>query len=129
MILRRLCYLLFLVALTGCRTDALAGETPALLVDPDASIRAELQRLVSAALGGAGITLSDAALTDSSLLIIERKPHVDASGARIMGRDLGTPEQFQLIKQGSVCLLEQIRTGARWPLQGAACVAVPSGQR
>ena len=129
MMFRRLCYLLCLIAITGCRTDAHAGEVPAMLVDPDAGTQAELQRLVSTALGGASITLSDAALTDSSLLIIERKPHVDASGARIMGRDLGMPEQFQLIKQGNVCLLEQIRTGERWALQGAVCVAVPSAER
>jgi hypothetical protein len=125
MIFRRLCCLLCLIVITGCRTDARAGETPALLVAPDANTQAELQRLVSTALGGVSITLSDAALTDSSLLIIERKPHVDASGARIMGRDLEMPEQFQLIKQGSVCLLEQIRTGERWPLQGAVCVVAP----
>ena len=121
---RALCVLSLLV-LTGCRTDAVAGEIPAVLVAPDARTQAELQRLVSTAQGGVDVTLSPSALTDSSVLIVERGSYRDASGRRIIGRDLGMPEQFHLIKQGDACLLEHKTSGERWAMQGAVCAAAP----
>lgn len=111
------------LVLTGCRTDAVAAEgVPALLRDPDAQTRADLQRVVSEALGGAEVLLSDDALTESSLLIIERRRHVDAAGRRVMGRDLSAPDRFLLIKQGERCLLEHQASGQRWPMVGAVCI-------
>jgi hypothetical protein len=115
--------LLVLLVSTGCRTAAMAESGPAVLVEPSAQTRAVLQRLISAALG-ADVTLSERALTDSHLLVIERKRHVDADGTRILGRDLGAPERFMLILDREECLLEYARTGDRWPLPGAVCVAV-----
>jgi hypothetical protein len=117
--------LLALLLATGCRAapDGGAEAEPALLVEPSAQTRADLQQLISAALG-ADVTLSESALTDSHLLVIERKRHVDADGTRILGRDLGAPERFMLILAGGECLLEYARTGDRWPLPDAACVAV-----
>ncbi|MFU8814865.1 MAG: hypothetical protein ACNA7W_05950 [Pseudomonadales bacterium] len=103
----------------------MAGESPAVLVAPDSSTQAELQRLVSEALGGANVTLSASALTDSSVLIVERGSYRDASGRRVVGRDLGMPEQFRLIKQGDACLLEHQHSGERWLLHSAVCVAAP----
>jgi len=128
--------ILLLLALGGCRTDATASEigeaAPALLANPDERTRAELQRVVSAALGGVEVMLSDDALTTSSALVIERRRHVDDGGRPIMGRDLGTPERFLLTRQGGRCLLEHEASGRRWPLEAAECVTAagedpPSG--
>jgi hypothetical protein len=117
---------LMLLTTTGCRSEAVVAEpTPARLAAPDAQTRAELQRVVSAALGGVEVTLSEQALTDSSLLIIERRRHVDPSGRRIMGRDMGTSDRFMLLKVGEECLLEHQGSGERWALAGAVCVRAP----
>jgi hypothetical protein len=117
--------LLVLLTVTGCRTAAMAEVEPALLVEPTLQTRAELQRLVAAAVGG-DVTLSESALTDSHLLVIERKRHVSIDGTRIQGRDLAAPERFMLVRDGEECLLEYDRTGERWPLAGAVCTPVIS---
>jgi hypothetical protein len=130
--------LLAVCGAAGCRSDTVAGgsegaagsggaanSTPALLKDPDAATRAELRRVVSAALGGVDVTLSDQALTDTSLLVIERRRHVDPAGRRIMGRDMGTSDRFMLFMEGDQCLLEHMASGKRWPLTGAECVSAP----
>jgi hypothetical protein len=115
-----------LLLIAGCRSEGVADEpTPALLKDPDAQTRAELRRTVSAALGGAAVTLADDALTGTSLLVIERRRHVDAQGRRIMGRDLGTSDRFMLFLQDGRCYLEHLGQEQRWPLPAAECVAAP----
>jgi hypothetical protein len=115
--------MLLLLPLGGCHTGAAAADgEPAVLTEPDGRTRAELQRVVSEALGGVEVLLSDEALTDSSVLVIERRRHVDAAGRPIMGRDLGTPDRFLLIRQGGRCVLEHEGSGRRWPLDAARCV-------
>jgi hypothetical protein len=116
--------LLAVLAVTGCRTAAVAEAEPALLDRPSAETRAELRRLVTTALGGVEVTLSDDALTETSVLVIERKRRVAPDGTLIMGRDLGGADRFLLLRQGERCLLEHAQTGERWELTGATCVPV-----
>jgi len=109
--------------LSACRGDP-AGTTPALLVDPDPRTRAELQRVVAAALHDADVTLSDEALVRDSILIIERQRRLGPGGTRIDGREVQPPVQFQLIREGHGCILVQVGTDRRWPLPGAECAPV-----
>jgi hypothetical protein len=114
---------ILLLALGGCRSDATAAEgVPALLQDPDERTRTELQRVVSEALGGVAVMLSDDALTHTSLLVIERRQPVDDAGRPIMGRILEAPDRFRLIRQGGRCLLEHEASGRRSLLEGVRCV-------
>ena len=110
-----------ILALASCQTRSARGDVPALLTNPTAQSRAELVRVVSSALNGAPLTLADDALTRDSALIIERARPRDAEGMPLTGRDMGRPEHFRLVKNGSRCVLVQERTGRRWTLASATC--------
>ena len=111
---------LALLWLAGCAGSGL-DPVPARLVDPTEASRAELRRIVSDALGGAELTISQDALTRDSLLIIERRVHRDLEHGRVVGRDPGRPEQFRLLRDPRGCLLEHLTTGTRWRLEHATC--------
>lgn len=95
-------------------------ETPAVLIEPTPESRAELLHVVTAALHHSDVTLADDALTQSSLLLIERKPARDPTGRRLSGRDYDKPEQFQLVTDGRRCTLIH-QGGARYELEHARC--------
>ncbi len=85
------------------------ADRPARIVAPTPASRAELERVVSAALDGVAVQLADDALVHDSLLIIEPRAYRDAQNNRIMGRDSGVPTQFRLLKHGEQCILERHR--------------------
>lgn len=113
--------------LAGCQSGSARGEMPARIIDPTPESRAELETVVSGALGGE-VTLADNALTTDSRLIVERKVHRDVQHGRIMGRDPGQPDQFRLIKQGERCMLVHVGSGRQWELKQARCVAETGSQ-
>ena len=102
---------------------ACSVDRPAKIVAPTPSSRAELERVVSAALGGVAVELADDALVHNSMLSVEPRAYRDAQNNRIMGRDPGTPTQFRLLKHGEQCILERPDTQRRWVLSDTRCVA------
>lgn len=99
-------------ALTACKAttpvpyeSSLQGNVPAIIVNPTAESRAELHQAVSNMLSGADVTLADEALTNSSVLTIERKRIGSLESPPLSGRDLGTPERFHLLLTGTGCVL------------------------
>ncbi len=107
-----------LAALAAC-----TPERPARIVAPTPASRAELERVVSAALDGVAVQLADDAFVDGSLLSVESRTYRDADGNRIMGRDLGKPTQFRLLKHGEQCVVERVGTERRLVLADTRCVA------
>ncbi len=97
-------------------------DIPALITGPTEESRAALRQAVSEAFNGIKVTLADDALTKSSLLTIERNPIRDVQGRRLMGRELGMPHKFRLIKNGSRCALVRLSDDRRWVLAGTRCV-------
>jgi hypothetical protein len=94
-------------------TCAAAQPDVAAVIDkPTKESRAELAQALSGALNGAPVTIADDALTQDSLLIIERP---------LSGRDLGKPEHFRLVKTGEHCALVHERTGKRTTLASTTC--------
>ena len=94
-------------------TCASAQPDVAAVIDkPTRESRVELAQAVSSALNGAPVTLADDALTQDSLLIIERP---------LSGRDFGRPENFRLLKAGKQCTLVHERTGRRKTLASTTC--------
>jgi hypothetical protein len=89
---------------------------PTFLVDPSDADRAELSRVVGEALHRPPVLLAPDALTGQSTLIVEPVMPRDAGGLPLNGRELGRPERFQLVRDGSSCLLVHERTGKRWKL-------------
>ncbi|HEX7441978.1 MAG TPA: hypothetical protein VF319_17985 [Caldimonas sp.] len=109
------------LGLFGCQVPAVSAEVAAVIVDPDAKSRAELERAVSALLQVPSVTLAGDALTASSELLIERSLARDARGLRITGRDYDRPESFHLFKSGAACVLVQGRDGKRAVLAETRC--------
>ena len=106
---------------TGCLGRLAPTDVPAVLTSPTAQSRAELVRVVSAAMNGAPVTLADDALTADGTLIVERAQHQDAKDMNLGGLETGRPEHFRLVKSGSRCVLVHQETGRRSTLESATC--------
>ncbi len=108
--------------LSACNTLSAAHDFPAVIVSPTEQSRAELLRIVTNALYGAKLMLADDALTQSSLLNIERSAHRDLRGRQFNGRELGMPHQFRLLRNGSQCVLVKLPDEGRWVLAETSCI-------
>ncbi|HYZ88056.1 MAG TPA: hypothetical protein VE620_02055 [Myxococcales bacterium] len=100
-----------------------ASDVPAVVTNPTPESRAELARAVSAALGGAKVTLAEDALTRESTLVVERTRRRDPNGLLANGRDLGKPDRFRLVKNGPGCVLVHENSGRRFALVQTPCAA------
>jgi hypothetical protein len=111
----------------ACKTHSVHAERPARIVNPSAESHAELHRVVADMLFGAEVTLADDALTDSSMLIVERSRIRSLDNPPLSGRDLGKPERFQLVTTGTRCVLihenHENNEAARYELLETECVA------
>lgn len=107
---------------TACQTVATNVDTPARIVNPDAASRAALQNAVDTAFG-TNVTLADDALTNSSLLTIERNPRPTMENPHPQGRNMELPMQLRLYINGSDCILVDERNQRRFTLSDTSCVA------
>ena len=102
--------------LAGCKNVAPDVDQPAVIVDASGASRTSLQQTVNAVLG-TNVLLADDALTDTSVLIIERKLPQSIEGSPAQGRNMEMPVQFLLVTDGSKCILIDQRDGSSdWPI-------------
>lgn len=106
----------------GCQTFGSNVDTPARIVNPDDASRAALQDAVNTAFG-TNVTLADDALTDSSLLTIERNPRPTIDNPNPQGRNMEMPFQLRLFINGTDCVLVDQRDNARYILANTSCEA------
>jgi len=106
----------------ACNNLSAAHDVAAVISEPSVESRTELLRVVSTALNGDQVLLADDALTRNSLLTIERNPPRNLQDRQLTGRQLGRPEQFRLVMQGSDCILVHQSSGERWQLRETNCV-------
>ena len=106
----------------GCQTVGTNTDTPALIVNPDAASRAALRNAVDTAFG-TSVTLADDALTNSSLLTIERSPQSTIDNPNPQGRIMEMPFQLRLYINGDDCILVDERDQRRFTLPDTSCVA------
>ncbi len=110
------------LATVGCQTLASGEDVPACITNPTDDSRAALQSAVNDALN-TGVTLADDALTDSSVLIIERNPPRNMQSPPAQGRNMDTPIRFRLVLNGSDCILIDQRDDSRYLLEKTTCAA------
>ena len=118
---------LALAALSACPAWPATPGTPAVITQPSAASRADLERAVAQALGGAPVRLADDALTRSSRLPIARARARDARGLPLNGRELGRPQHFRLLRRGPHCVLLHVETGTSHVLTHTTCRVLPRG--
>jgi len=112
-----------LVLVAACNSAPVQPDIPAVIVEPDDNSRQELRQVISTALNGADVTLANDALTIESSLSIEHPEHQGIEQQPLRGRDLGRPETFHLVLDGSQCVLVHDNTGLRWLLLDTECRA------
>ncbi len=105
----------------GCKNVAPDADQAAVIVNPDAASRAALQATINAALH-TDVLLADDALTDTSILIIERKVPQSIEGSPAQGRTMEMPFQFRLVTNGSECVLIDQRDMSRTALANTVCL-------
>ena len=106
----------------GCQTVATGYDKPARITDLTDDSRAALQQTVKAVLN-THVTLADDALTDSSLLIVERSMPKSMDGSPAQGRTMDMPYQFRLVINGDECILIDQRDESRHVLKDTSCIA------
>ena len=106
----------------GCQTVATGYDKPARITDPTDDSRVALRQTVNAALN-TNVTLADDALTDSSLLIVERSMPKSMEGSPAQGRTMDMPYQFRLVINGDECVLIDQRDDSRHVLRDTSCIA------
>jgi hypothetical protein len=84
--------------------------------------RAEIERVVSAAMNGQPVTIAADALTRESVLVIQRRTPPGPQGRAATGRTIDAPEQFRLLLRGQRCLLVHTADGREWQIEQAQCV-------
>ncbi|MDZ7683930.1 MAG: hypothetical protein U5O39_01790 [Gammaproteobacteria bacterium] len=94
---------LALMATSSCATPGQHEERRAVLVEPSPDVHGALHDAVSSALNQDEITLARDALTESSILLIERARHQTMQGRPGTGRLTEPPERFTLWKRGDDC--------------------------
>ena len=110
------------VGVGGCRTVATDHDRAARIIHADDASRAALQHAVNDALN-TNVTLADDALTESSLLIIERSPPRSMQGLPTQGRNMDIPIQFRLVINREDCILIDQRDQSRYELDNTTCEA------
>ncbi|MGB8331618.1 MAG: hypothetical protein WCE62_15935 [Polyangiales bacterium] len=110
------------IGVAGCRTVATEHDQAARIIDPNDASRAALQRAVNDALN-ANVTIADDALTESSLLIIERSHPRSMQGSPAQGRNMEVPIQFRLVINRGDCVLIDQRDRSRRILADTRCEA------
>ncbi len=116
-------FALMLSLLAGCTAPSIQADVPALLINPGPDTRLEIEQSVSAALDGVDISIAADALTQDSMLIIERGLKRSIANSVELGRDLGRPDHFQLVIDGPQCVLVHQQTGLHWILKKTKCIA------
>ena len=114
------------ILLAGCATSS-SRDVPAVIVNPTPQSRAELSLAVQRALHSDPVLLADDALTQSSLLPIDRMPRRDSHGRLLNGLEIGRkPEVFRLVQSGSSCvLIHDDVDHLRQPLTATRCQPAP----
>lgn len=117
---KRILVALMAVVVMGCQTIAIESDHAARITNPDAASRAALQAAVNAALHTT-VRISDTALTDGDMLTIETNPPRTMENPNPQGRILEMPVRFQLVINGTDCVLVDQRDKARYLLANTSC--------
>ena len=107
---------------TGCQTMGSEADQPARIINPDDASRAALQSTINGILN-TEVTLAKNALTDDSILIIERNPPRTMDNPNPQGRVMDEPIQFRLVINDSDCILIDQRNESRHALLDTDCKA------
>ena len=108
------------IIVAGCQTVGIGSGQPARIVDADDASRAALQEAVNTVFG-TNVTIANNALTNSSVLTIERGPRPSMENPTPIGRNMEKPVQLRLVIDEADCILVDPRNNARYTLANTSC--------
>ena len=111
----------FVLLMGACQSLPGQYDQPARIVDPTPASREALQDAVNRAVG-VDVALAENALTDRSILVIERSPPPTMENPVPAGRTMERPIRFRLVLNEGDCILIDERNQARFLLQNTTCV-------
>jgi len=114
--------LLIILTATACDQHTKQEDVAALLVNQTPAARAELVAAIAAALKGAPVSIADDVLTRSSRVAFEPRDPPNVPNRAATGRTLGRGEWFQLVTDGSTCILIHETGSTRTELLRSECV-------
>jgi len=113
------------MSLSACMSTDFSKSVPAVLADDGQDYRPTISKIVSEALGGRRVTLTESALkSDSRLLIEPRAEPLDPFGNPMSGRILDKPDDFTLRTMNGVCVLHHEDKDVYYTLDGVNCQAL-----
>lgn len=112
-----------MLATAGCKSGSSPDGTPAVIVDPTEESHAALMLTVTRMLNGTPVRLAGDALTEDSVLVVERRAHRTIEGRPATGRMRERPEHFRLVIEDGDCVLVHLRTSQRATLPHTDCQA------
>jgi hypothetical protein len=111
-----------LALLAACRATEPGAGVPALITNPTGASRVALQNAVNTATNST-VLIADNALTDSSMLFVERRSAASLQGQPATGRNMEPPIEFRLVIVDSACILIDSRDESPHILDNTSCVA------
>ncbi|MGX5200820.1 hypothetical protein [Aliikangiella sp. IMCC44632] len=108
--------------ISGCQSKAEQHPIKAKIVQHDASSRAEIAAIISAALGTQQIQLGNALFLNTNKLVVQRKQQRNLQQGVINGRDHQVPSLFLLSIENGQCKITLESSNKSWPLKRATCV-------
>lgn len=119
----KLLALALVLLVAGCKNVAPDADVAAVIVNPDEASRAALQAAVDSALQ-TNVPLTADALTETTILVIERRIPQTMDGSPAKGRTMDMPIQFHLVTNGTECVLIDQRNEKRYVLENTECTAL-----
>ncbi len=112
-----------LVVASGCAQTSDNQLYPATVHTLTNQQKVQIERVISDWFGGTKVTLADDVFTNSSLVTIERRGHLDSQGRLVEGRHNNQAYSFTLYKKRTQCLLSNDGTGQKIALDNLECEA------
>ena len=121
MIIKQLSFVaLSLSLLSACALQA-HESFAALLPDNSSEARAEIVAVVSNALAGKKIPITQDVFQQSSRLLLTTPPVTSPQGVKVYSKEIKPALVFELRKKAGTCLLKRLDTGQEWLLKTRSC--------
>lgn len=121
------CAYLLIFLLVGCEQTSQTSPTPAMLMNPSASVKIELQNAIVKLKGGVAPHLADNVFATDNALLIENVHNLAGPLEEpVYMIDAKSVSRFELQLREGLCVLSFPKTQNYVPLQRAKCLPIHS---
>ena len=115
--------MLFVLSFVLCACAIQANEKESALLPLDnEQARTEIIKLISESMGGKTIPIAKDVFQQTSKLLLGKTSVTSPNGIRVIRTDNEAAIVFELLKQGSHCLLRRVDNAQEWTLITKSCI-------